>query len=52
MQILVARKGKVVYNKSFGFHTDEEKTPVINSDLYDIASLTKNCGHIAADYGT
>jgi beta-glucosidase-like glycosyl hydrolase/CubicO group peptidase (beta-lactamase class C family) len=41
MQILVARKGKVVYHKSFGFHTDEEKTPVINSDLYDIASLTK-----------
>lgn len=41
MQILVARKGKVVYNKSFGFHTDEENTPVMNSDLYDIASLTK-----------
>ncbi|MDT8416454.1 MAG: glycoside hydrolase family 3 N-terminal domain-containing protein [Lutibacter sp.] len=41
MQILVARKGKVVYHKSFGFHTDEEKTPVLNSDLYDIASLTK-----------
>jgi beta-glucosidase-like glycosyl hydrolase/CubicO group peptidase (beta-lactamase class C family) len=41
MQILVARKGKVVYNKSFGFHTDEENTPVVNSDLYDIASLTK-----------
>ena len=41
MQILVARKGKVVYNKSFGFHTDEENIPVVNSDLYDIASLTK-----------
>lgn len=41
MQILVARKGKVVYNKSFGFHTDEENTQVVNSDLYDIASLTK-----------
>ncbi|MDD3721890.1 MAG: glycoside hydrolase family 3 N-terminal domain-containing protein [Lutibacter sp.] len=41
MQILVARKGKVVYQKSFGFHTDEEKIPVVNSDLYDIASQTK-----------
>lgn len=41
MQILVARKGKVVYQKSFGFHTDEKATPVINSDLYDIASITK-----------
>lgn len=41
MQILVARKGKVVYNKSFGFHTDEKTTPVLNSDLYDVASMTK-----------
>lgn len=41
IQILVARKGKVVYQKSFGFHTDENTTPVINRDLYDIASLTK-----------
>ncbi|VAW24236.1 beta-glycosyl hydrolase / Uncharacterized esterase, partial [hydrothermal vent metagenome] len=41
MQILVARKGKVVYNKSFGFHTDQQKIPVKNSDVYDIASMTK-----------
>lgn len=41
MQILVARKGKVVYNKSFGFHTYDNVEPVRNSDLYDVASLTK-----------
>ncbi len=41
MQILVARKGKVVYNKSFGFHTYKQKEPVKNSDVYDIASVTK-----------
>lgn len=41
MQILVARKGKVVYQKSFGFHTDIDSISVVNSDLYDIASLTK-----------
>src|SRR5690606_25438825 len=41
MQILVARKGKVVYNKSFGFHTYDNTEPVRNSDLYDVASLTK-----------
>ncbi|MDP3359633.1 MAG: glycoside hydrolase family 3 N-terminal domain-containing protein [Lutibacter sp.] len=41
MQILVARKGKVVYQKSFGFHTDIDSIPVVNSDLYDIASMTK-----------
>ena len=41
MQILVARKGKVVYQKSFGFHTNENKRKVKNSDIYDVASLTK-----------
>jgi len=41
MQILVARKGKVVYRKNFGFHTDEEKLKVRNSDVYDLASITK-----------
>ncbi len=40
-QILVARHGKVVYQKSFGKHTYEGKTEVSNSDLYDLASLTK-----------
>src|SRR5690554_3350240 len=41
MQILVARKGKVVYQKSFGYHTYDNMMPVQNSDLYDVASLTK-----------
>ncbi len=41
MQILVARKGKVIYQKSFGYHTFVNETPVKNSDIYDVASLTK-----------
>jgi beta-glucosidase-like glycosyl hydrolase/CubicO group peptidase (beta-lactamase class C family) len=42
LQVVVARKGKVIYQKSFGNHTYEEGAPkVLNSDLYDIASLTK-----------
>jgi len=41
MQILVARKGKVVYNKSFGYHTDSDSVRVENNHLYDIASMTK-----------
>ena len=41
MQILVARKGKVIYQKSFGYHTYDKVTPVKNSDMYDIASVTK-----------
>ena len=41
LQVLVARKGKVIYNKSFGYHTSDKVKSVKNSDLYDIASLTK-----------
>ena len=41
LQILVARRGQVVYQKSFGFHTDRMKDSVKNSDIYDVASLTK-----------
>ncbi len=41
MQILVARKGKVIYQKSFGKQTYDGDVKVSNSDLYDVASLTK-----------
>lgn len=42
MQILVAKDGKVVYNKSFGNHTyDKKDYKVQNTDIYDVASLTK-----------
>ncbi len=40
-QIIVARKGKVIYNKSFGTHTYDSELKVKNSDIYDVASLTK-----------
>ncbi len=41
LQVLVARHGKVIYHKSFGYHTYDQRTPVSNSDIYDVASLTK-----------
>jgi len=41
MQVLVARKGKVIYQKSFGYQTYDKQTKVNNDDLYDVASLTK-----------
>ncbi len=41
IQLLVARKGKVVYNKVFGKHTYSGKDLVKHEDLYDVASLTK-----------
>ncbi|WP_235297955.1 glycoside hydrolase family 3 N-terminal domain-containing protein [Portibacter marinus] len=40
-QILIAKDGQIVYNKSFGYHTYDKKNPVKNSDLYDLASVTK-----------
>jgi len=41
IQLLVARKGKVIYNKNFGKHTYEGNEVVKSSDIYDVASLTK-----------
>lgn len=41
MQIVVARKGKVIYQKSFGSPTYENKTKITNSDIFDVASVTK-----------
>jgi CubicO group peptidase (beta-lactamase class C family) len=41
IQLLVARKGKVVYNKNFGKHTYKGKQQVRWTDIYDVASLTK-----------
>jgi CubicO group peptidase (beta-lactamase class C family) len=40
-QLLIAKNNKVIYNKSFGYHTYQKKLSVKNTDLYDIASLTK-----------
>ncbi len=41
IQVLVARKGKVIYQKSYGFHTYDKAIKVKDSDIYDLASLTK-----------
>ena len=41
IQVLVARKGKVIYQKSFGHHTYDKMIKVQDSDIYDVASLTK-----------
>lgn len=40
-QVLVARNGKIVYNKSFGYKTYKKKDKIKNNYLYDVASLTK-----------
>lgn len=40
-QILVARRGKVIFQKSYGYQTYDNVTKVQNSDIYDVASVTK-----------
>ena len=40
-QVLVSRKGKVVYNKNFGKPTYSSEADITEDDIYDLASLTK-----------
>lgn len=40
-QILVAKDGVVIYNRSFGNFEYNRQRPVTNEDLYDLASMTK-----------
>ena len=40
-QILVARRGKVVFQKSYGQHGYGVSTPIHSDMLYDVASVTK-----------
>lgn len=40
-QVLVARKGKIIYDKNFGYHEYNKEKAVEDTDIYDVASLTK-----------
>lgn len=40
-QVMVVKSGKVIYQKSFGYHTYDKKQAIKNDHLYDIASITK-----------
>lgn len=40
-QVLVARKGKVIYQKNFGYHDYSNTNKVEDTTMYDLASLTK-----------
>ncbi len=46
--VLITKNGYPVYNKCFGTHTYESKTPVSENDLYDLASLSKTTGTMLA----
>ena len=52
-QVLVARKGKVIYQKAFGFHTYAKDNKVKNTDIFDVASVSKIVGtlpNVMIDY--
>ncbi len=40
-QILVAKNGKIIFHKAYGFHTYAQKQPIRLDDLYDMASVSK-----------
>lgn len=41
MQVLVARRGNVIFQKSYGHFTYDTIKKVTNADLYDVASISK-----------
>ena len=40
-QVAVAKNGKIIYSKAFGYHTYKADHPVLTDDLYDLASVSK-----------
>lgn len=39
--VLVAKDGKVIFNKGYGTHTYDDKSPDKVNDIFDLASVTK-----------
>ncbi len=39
--VLVAKDGKVIFNKAYGYHTYDNSIPDRITDIFDIASMTK-----------
>ena len=46
--LLAAKNGKIYFHEGAGFHTYAKKQPVLPSDIFDIASLTKVVATTAA----
>jgi beta-glucosidase-like glycosyl hydrolase/CubicO group peptidase (beta-lactamase class C family) len=47
-QILIARNGVVIYKQAFGYFDYARTHPVQNTDIYDLASVTKATATISA----
>lgn len=47
-QVLVAKDGKIIYNKSFGWFDDKKSKKVTNESIYDLASVSKAAATLPA----
>jgi beta-glucosidase-like glycosyl hydrolase/CubicO group peptidase (beta-lactamase class C family) len=46
--VLVAKEGKVIFSKPYGFHTYDKMISVKENDLFDLASVSKITGGLPA----
>ncbi len=47
-QLLVAKKGKIIFHQAYGYHTYDSIKKVALNDVYDLASVTKITGPLPA----
>jgi beta-glucosidase-like glycosyl hydrolase/CubicO group peptidase (beta-lactamase class C family) len=43
-QVLIARNGRIIKEKNYGYYTYQKQIPVTDTTLYDLASVTKVAG--------
>jgi beta-N-acetylhexosaminidase len=46
-EVMVARKGMVIFHKTYGYQTYDNRIKVAEDDLFDLASVTKISGPLA-----
>jgi len=47
-QLLIARKGQIIWHKSYGYYTYQKEKPVTNESIFDVASISKVSGTLQA----
>lgn len=46
--VLVAKNGKIIFEKAYGYHTYDSIQPTSKDDIFDLASVTKTAGALPA----
>jgi len=47
-QVLIARNGRIVFNRNYGYQTYDSLIPIQDNSVYDLASVTKVAGSLQA----